>query len=226
MPYRKTPLATDEVYHLINRGVAKQPIFSRIWDYKRASDLINYYRFEKPKICYSHFRRLRQVDKEVFWKNLKKICEPLVEIIAYCLMPNHFHLLIRQLKEKGISTFMGNFQNAYVRFFNRRYKRIGPLFQSVFKAVRMEDDEQLLHVTRYVHLNPSSSYLVGIKDLEKYQWSSLSDYLEVHDNSFVNPKLVLDQFKDRDSYRKYVFDQADYQRELQTIKNLLLEEEP
>lgn len=223
MPYRKITLATDEIYHVFNRGVAKHPIFSEETDYTRLTDLINYYRFEKPCLRFSYFIRLAKTIKDNFWNNLKDKSQPLVEIISYCLMPNHFHLLLKQLKENGISIFMSNFQNSYVRFFNTKHKRPGPLFQSIFKAVRVETNDQLLYVNRYIHLNPSSSRLVEIDKLTGYVWSSFPHYLGSIQLPFIKPELVLDQFKNIESYRKFVFDQADYQRKLDDIKHLVLE---
>lgn len=150
MPYRKVILATDEIYHVLNRGVAKQPIFLENRDYVRALELLNYYRFDKPGMRFSFFSRLTQNLKNSFWDNLQKKSQNLVEIISYCLMPNHFHLLLKQLEENGISTFMRNFQNSYAKFFNIKHQRVGPLFQSIFRAIRIEDNEQLLHVNRYI----------------------------------------------------------------------------
>jgi putative transposase len=157
--------------------------------------------------------------------SLKKLRESkrLVEIIAFCLMPNHFHLLLKQLQKKGTSTFMRNFQNSYARYFNTKYHRSGALFQALFKAVRIETDAQLLHVSRYIHLNLVSSFLVEIKNLENYPWSSFPEYMKSRSLEFVDPDLVLKQFKTEKDYKKFVFDQADYQRKLQEIKHLTLE---
>lgn len=226
MPYRKVILATEEVYHILNRGVAKEPIFIENRDYLRALDLFNYYRFEKPGLRFSHYIRLPQDLKDKFWNNLQKNSQPLVDIISFCLMPNHFHLLLEQLKENGISKFLANFQNSYARFVNTKYKRVGPLFQSIFKAVRIEDNNQFLHTNRYIHLNPYSSCLVNIDKLSEYPWSSFTDYLGIRQSLFVNPKPILSQFKNIEAYKKFVFDQANYQRKLQSIKHLLLEENP
>lgn len=224
MPYRKITLATDEVYHVLNRGVAKQPIFNDDCDYTRATNLLNYYRFNKPNIRFSYFIRLTKTLKDNFWNNLQKTSQPLVEIISYCLMPNHFHLLLKQLREKGISIFMSNFQNSYAKFFNLKYQRPGPLYQSIFKAVRVENNDQLLHVNRYIHLNPFSSRLVEIDKLLEYPWSSFPHYLGNIQSPFIKSALVLDQFKSLEAYRKFVFDQAGYQRKLNDIKHLILED--
>lgn len=224
MPYRKITFATDEVYHIFNRGVAKNPIFSEDADYTRIIDLMNYYRFGGTNLRFSYFIRLPKALKDGFWKSIQEKSQPLVEIISHCLMPNHFHLLLKQLKENGISIFMSNFQNSYVRFFNTKHKRPGPLFQSIFKAVRIETNDQLLHVNRYIHLNPSSSRLVEIDKLLEYPWSSFPYYLKINQSPFIKSGLILDQFKDIESYRQFVFDQADYQRRLNDIKHLILED--
>ena len=100
----------------------------------------------------------------------------IVDIGAYCLMPNHFHILLQQLQDNGISTFVRKLLNSYTRYFNTKNERIGPLFQGQFKAVRVESDEQLLHLTRYIHLNPLVGYVV--KDLRNFEWSSYLDYIK------------------------------------------------
>lgn len=159
----------------------------------------------------------------------------LVEMIAFCLMPNHFHLLLKQVQENGISAFTGNFTNSYTRYFNTKQKRIGPLFQGKFKAVRVETNEQLLHLSRYIHLNPYSSYLIKTLDkLENYPYSSFSEYLYPKKIFNCEKEIIFHDFKDvssykrslqvSETYKKFILNQADYQRRLQTVKHLALEE--
>lgn len=157
---------------------------------------------------------------------LKKENSVNVEILAYCLMLNHFHFLLKQISDKGISIFMANLQNSYVKYFNIKNGRAGPLFQSMFKAVIIETDEQLLHVSRYIHLNPSTAYIVEPENLEDYMWSSLNSYLDKNFNNanyFVNPKIIMSFFEKSEDYKKFILDQASYQRELDKIKHLTLE---
>lgn len=222
MPYRKVIFANKEIYHVVNQGVAKESIFRGPKDYQRAFLLIDFYRHSQPALRFSHHLRQPKEKREAFFKDLKKAAQ-IVEIIAFCLMPNHFHFLLRQLIDKGISRFMANLQNSYARYFNLKYKRTGPLFSPLFKAIRIETDEQLVHVSRYIHLNPSTSFIVEIKDLEDYKWSSLPTYLKLSPYYFVNPEPVLNHFPNVKNYRQFVFDQADYQRKLQKIKQFLLE---
>lgn len=220
MPYRRTVFANNELYHVLNRGVAQVPIFYTPKEYSRFLELIDYYRFADLHLSFSHYIRLSSEEKELSRKNKK---DKLAEILSYCLMPNHFHLLLRQLKENGIVKMLGNLQNGYVRYFNLRNERIGPLFQSVFKAIRIETEEQLLHVSRYIHINPTTSYLVKTENLLFYQWSSLPEYLKEKPSGFVETDFILKLAGGPEKYKNFVFDQIEYQRELHKIKHLSLE---
>lgn len=227
MPYRTVPLIINQFYHVINRGVASLPIFSTTRDYLRFLDLIDYYRFANTPMSFSNLMKLPREQRNNVWATLRDKNFLHAEVLTFCLMPNHFHFLLKQTAERGISTFLGNLENSYAKYFNAKSTRAGPLFQSMFKAVRIETNEQLLHVSRYIHLNPSTGYLVEIKDLARYRWSSLPNYLDESESitkySFVNIDVILSFFKDKKDYKNFVFDQAEYQRELDRIKHLILE---
>lgn len=226
MPYRRVVLAPEQIYHVFNRGVASFPIYLNTREYMRFLDLINYYRFSNTPFSFSQLMSLPKEEREKILLGLRKENSIHVEILTYCLMPNHFHLLLKQKTDKGISVFMKNLQNGYVKYFNIKNERAGPLFQSMFKAVRIETDEQLVHVSRYIHLNPSTAYIMEPENLEDYAWSSLRAYLDEDFNQYnfpVNPELVLNFFKNRKDYLKFILDQASYQRELDRIKHLVLE---
>lgn len=223
MPYRKIVFANNEFYHVLNRGVAETSIFLSPKEYWRFLHLIDFYRYANPQLSFSHYSRLSQREKQKFMENLKKKDKLLVEILAYCLLPNHFHLLLKQINDNGIPKMIANLQNGYARYFNLRHQRKGPLFQSMFKVVRIETDEQFLHVSRYIHLNPSSAYLVKIKDLSSYPWSSFPEYLGKQPSSFINSEPILKLIGGKEKYEKFVFNQAEYQRELNKIKHLSLE---
>lgn len=222
MPYRKTPLVTSEIYHVFNRAVAGVPIFSTNKDFLRFLDLINYYRFKDTPVSFSQFKSIEREQRENIFNNLVKENNQQVEVMAFCLMDNHFHCLLKQKLDKGIAKFISNLQNGYAKFFNIKTSRTGPLFQPMFKSVRVITEEQLLHVSRYIHLNPSTSYLVEIENLENYPWSSLLNYTGVNRYPFVNTELILG-IMGKNRYREFVFDQADYQRELAKIKHLTME---
>lgn len=200
------------------------PIFSSKATFLRFIEVVEYYQFANTPVSFSDYKKLRVEQREEIFQYLQKENNLHIEILAFCLMDNHYHFLIKQLTENGITTWMSNVQIAYARYFNIKSNRSGPLFQPQFKAVRIETDEQLLHVSRYIHLNPSTGYLVDIDDLPSYHWSSLSCYIEHSCSfSFVKTDLILGMMKKKQTYRDFVFDQANYQRELAKIKHLLLE---
>lgn len=221
MPRRHVVFANQEIYHVFNRSVGKEDIFILKHDLSRIFEIINYYRFPQ-KLRFSKYRTLPVKIKQAYFLNSQKQ-KPLVEIFSFALMPNHYHLLVRQLKDQGIPHFISNIQNSFARFFNVKNKRIGSLFQNPFKAVHLEDDEDFMHVARYIHLNPVTSFYIKIKELETYPWTSHRFYLDKKANQIVRTDLLLGQFRSRNSYKKFILDQADYQQKLSTIKKLLME---
>lgn len=222
MPGRLTPLVTGEIYHVFNRGINRQPTFTNIKEYQRMLRTVMFYKFMRPPIKLSKFLKLEAERQEEILKILHNR-DVLNDIFAYCLMPNHFHLLLKQKKDNGIAVFLSNMQNSYTRYFNTRNERDGSLFLDQFKAIRIETDDQLLHVSRYIHLNPYTGFIIkSLRQLDNYPWSSFSDYLR-SDNSFVDTEFLLNSFKNRDGYKKFVYNQADYQRKLKLIAHLVLE---
>lgn len=213
MPYRTTVLATGEIYHIFNRGVAKMPIFSSKRDYNRLLETLYYYQFQNPKPQFSHLSRFKDFN---FEKNKK-----IIEIICYCLMPNHYHLLIKQLENNGISEFIKKVFNSYTKYFNTKHNRVGPLLQGQFKAVRIGYDEQFIHVSRYIHLNPITSFLV--KDLQDYPWSSYHDFIGLQKDKLCNNSSVMSSFKSPKKYEKFVLDQVKYGQSLEIIKHLAID---
>lgn len=209
VPYRTTPFVNGEFYHLYNRGLEKRDIFTQTRDYSHFIKTFFYYQIKNPKPKFSIFRRSKLFPVD----STKKI----VDIICYCLMPNHFHLLVKQLEEGGISEFMRRFTLSYTKYRNLKYNHQGSLFSGQFKVVLMETDEQLIHVSRYIHLNPLVSLLV--KDLNLYPWSSYKTYIGLEDNPVIAKEEVLGFFRDSQGYEKFVLDQADYGTTLELLKH-------
>ena len=221
MPIRNVSFANGYYYHVYNRGVNKRKIFLDNQDHQRAIDTLQYYLYSGHRLRFSYYRRLNDQLKQEYSSYLMA---QTVGIVSYVLMPNHFHFLINQLEDGGISNCLRLFENSYTRYFNTKHKRIGPLLQGPFKAVTIESDSQLLHVTRYIHLNPFSSKLVDTTEkLERYPWSSYPSYLKTgRSQSFINNEIILDQFKNQ-SYRTFVNERSLYQQELEEIKHLTIE---
>lgn len=222
MARRKAVLATNEFYHVYNRGVEKRPIFLNRGDHLRMIEVANYYRFQRCPVKFSYFRRLSSKERVRLLEKMERESKKLVEVLCFCLMPNHIHFLLKQLVDGGVSKFMAKITNGYSHYFNVKNKRVGHLFQGNFGAVRMETEEQLIHVSRYIHLNPVTSYLIEFKDLEKYEWSSYPEYLGVK-KGFCSKQEVIGHFKNPESYKEFVADHVDYARELENIKHLTFE---
>lgn len=186
-------------------------------------ETLSYYRFVNPPVRLSYFLSSSSERRQEIVSSLED-APRLVDIVTFTLMPNHFHLLVKQLVENGISRFLAQLQNSYTRYFTTKYDRGGHVFQGQFKAVRIEDEEQLVHVNRYIHLNPYTSFVVkSLDELEEYPYSSLPEYLENRNDGICSKEIILSRFPSIRSYKKFIFDQADYQRELDRIKHLVLE---
>jgi putative transposase len=222
MPYRTIPLVTGEYYHVYNRGVAYQPIFNKTRDYERMLQGIQYYQYNNVPIRFSKVLQRQQKERDEIFFTLQKQNDKIVDIVAYCLMPNHFHFLIKQNVDDGLSRFLRLMINSYVKYFNTKYKRAGTLFQGMFKVVHIETEDQLLHLSRYIHLNPVVAYLVKDKDFMSYPWSSHQEYLS-NKATISNPQVILDHFSKKQSYEQFVLDQVDYGKELEKIKHLRLD---
>ncbi len=223
MPKRWLPFINGDYYHVFNRGTARQPVYSNKRDYDRFLLTLAYYQYENPSLKLSRFLTLPHLEQLEYLSLHHNPKEKLVEIICYCLMPNHFHLILRQVLPNGISKFMRQVLNSYTRFYNAKHERPGPLFQGSFKAILIETDEQLIHLSRYIHLNPLVSGVVRDIDFLDFPWTSFKVILQ-HKSALVNAEPILSHFSSIEDYKTFVLDQASYARELEKVKYLTLEE--
>jgi len=199
-------------YHIYNRGVNKEPIFLNEQDYKTFLSYLKFY------LSFPDLRGDSSQVKVAPSKQLKNYADQ-VKLIAYCLLPNHFHLLIWQNEFDRINFFMRSLATKYSRYFNRKYDRLGPVFQSVYKAVLVESEDQLLYLSKYIHRNPlnllpARSLLAG---LAGYKYSSYPNYLRLFSQAWVEPLDFINS-----SYKSFV-EETD-ERDLPTIKSILIEE--
>lgn len=199
-------------YHIFNRGVEKRTIFEDPSDY----NLFLYYLYIYVTPLEKILRRYHNLPLRLFNKNLFKD----VELVAYCLMPNHFHLIIHQKGENGIPQLMKQLINAYTQYFNEKYKRSGSLFEGRYKTVSITSDELLMHISRYIHLNP---VVAGLTQEPEYEWSSYKEYIDESPFKVCHTKPVLDLFPSVYAYKKFVHDQKDYAKKLHEIKHLTIE---
>lgn len=221
MPYRRQILATGEFYHVFNRTANAEKIFIYPKEMNRALKLLNYYRFHSD-FSFSHVMRIMEEMKTIILERIYA-SDPLVEIIAFSMMPTHFHLVLKQLQKDGIRQFVTNFQNSYAKYINLKHDRQGPVFYNRFKAVMIESHEQLIHSVRYAELNPVTSHIIDIEDLDNYPYTSFSTYMGNYTQQFISKEIMMNYFKTREKYKKFVYDQSDYQRNLKKIKDIVLD---
>jgi len=205
---RKIRLSTNNFYHIYNRGVDGRTIFPEDSYYRRFTLILEHslkYNYPYSQLIF----RLRtagstQIKREILAQLETKRMNPPVEIISFCLMPNHYHLALKQLVENGISDFLHRIGTSYTRYFNTRLSRSGRLFETSFKAVGVESDNQLLHLTRYQHLNPIVLGLHTAANLKSYPWSSFPNYMGKEGFSFVNPNPVVSLLGSAQVYTDFV----------------------
>jgi len=216
---RKVPLVTGEYYHVLNKSVGGAAVFRNQREYAQMLSLIKYYQYQSATISYSQMVYLRKFDKILDNKWARDVLKDdgkWVNIIAYCLMPTHIHFLIQQKEDGGIKEFMRRIQSSYACYFNRRNKRKGPLWIGRFKGILIKDDSQLLHVTRYIHLNPTTAGLV--ENPEDWKYSSYQMYINrrLDGNHFIQVETTLDPIE----YKNFVMKRRDYQKEIGLMKSL------
>jgi len=216
---RQIPLVNAEIYHIFSRSIAEYKIFNSQHDYSRMLQMLQYYQMD-PDSSFSYFITLDSVSKNGFKIYLDEVTqdkEKLVQIIAFCLMPTHLHLVLKQLQDDGISKYFGNILNSYTRYFNSRHKRKGPLWEAKFKNILVSQNEQLLHLTRYIHLNPVTAHFVNKP--EDWEYSSYREY--IGEGGACDYSDILDITPQ--TYKKFVNDRISYQRELAKIKAIILD---
>lgn len=220
MPKRKDPILTNSTYHVFNKTIDSKNIFNNVDNCVHFIDLIKYYRSTDARVSFSKLKELGESVRKGILDGVLQEENFKVEIYSYNLMPTHFHLLIKQQRDRGIERFIADITNALTRYYNLKNERKGPIFQETYKAVSIRSQEQLIHVSRYIHLNIYSSGIVNnYKELSKYPWSSYKEYLHDLKSGICNTDPILSYFKTKERYKKFVGNNADYQRKLEYIKH-------
>lgn len=185
---KKPDFVPHHYYHIYNRGVEKRSVFLDDRDYLRFIHDLFEFNDTAPAGKFSKGALLASQHSEVEPPNVARTREQIIRIHCFCLMPNHFHLLLEQTRDTGIITFMKKLGTGYAMYFNKKYNRVGPLFQGRFKAVHIKEESHLLHLPLYIHLNPLDLTLPewrgdtsiksrkAIRFLDAYRWSSHQDY--------------------------------------------------
>lgn len=206
-----------EIFHAYNRGVGKIDIF--LDDQDRSVFMNRLYENLFP----DKYKNEQKLIKEPKYK--RKLLPPnSFELICYCLMPNHFHLVIKQLNNIPISQLISKVCTGYSMYFNKKHERVGSLFQDVFKAVHVENNSQLLWLSLYVHENPIKAGL--IQNLDKYKWSSYLSYKGM-EKGICKPDIILNQYTNREKYFEYFSNQTirtELQNQMLVSGDILIDE--
>lgn len=234
MPIKRPQLVNREIYHIVTRGVGDSVIFKDRDDYYRG--IFSLYEFNTTEpIEIREQRKKRQIIK-ASGEQFSDTRRYLVEILAFWFMPNHIHLLLRQIKNKGITQFMRKFGAGYATYFNKKYNRKGHLFQGRFRAIHIKTNEQLKNVFVYIHTQGISLIEPKWKEkgienpkkvnkfLENFKWSSYPDYIgKKNFPSLTNRKFLLKIMGGETGCRNFVEGWIKYKKELRNFNKISLE---
>ena len=194
---RKVSFVVGEYYHIYNRGTDKRIIFSNFFDLQRFIQSMREFNTVEPigSIFENRFKKRKN-------NQLGAPSAKLVDFVCFCLNPNHYHLILTPLVEKGIEKFMQKLGAGYTMFYNEKYHRTGALFQGRFKAVHIDSDEYLMYVNVYVNLN-NRVHLLGAPSAKLISKSSWGEYVGENNENFCNKEMILDRFNSKAEYKKF-----------------------
>lgn len=219
MSLRKDNLVQGQIYHIYNRGVDKRDIFMDEEDRFRFIHDLFEFNDSNPSPNINNILNNKKVKSlEVGLPKIeRKPRKVLVEILAFCMMNNHYHLIIRQKSENGITEFMRKLGTGYTNYFNQKHERTGALFQGRFKSVCIKNDSHLMYLPIYIHLNPLDfkfygwrekkikNYKEAIEFLDSYIWSSYMDYTgQKNFPSLINKNFILSRVGDEKKFKKEI----------------------
>jgi len=245
MPRRKEQFEVGEIYHIVSRALDDNLIFKDVNDYYRG--IYSIYEFNNAIPVNIFNRRLaRSIEKKK-----EKFCEfgshkilmndkrdKFIEVLAFCFMPNHIHLLTKQIKDGGVSKFMQKVGCGYGGYFNRKHQRKGHVFQDAFKSVHIEADNQFIVTVSYIFTNPIALIEPGWKELgirnhstgqimkflEEYKWSSYRDCIGIKNfPSVTEREFLLETMGGIDGLRQIIKDWIEHKRDIAKYENLFLE---
>lgn len=234
---RRKEYKENSYYHIYNRGVEKRTVFQDQQDYAVFLSYLKTYLLPKDEKSLQETladsnSSSKEKDQAVKLLRLNNFSDTL-ELVAYCLMENHFHFLVKQTKPSTIDIFMNSFSTRYSGYFNKKYCRVGPLFQGVYKAVLVQSDEQLLYLSRYIHRNPINTSILTTpasqcQALRGYEYSSYRVYLGTQSVSWIKPDHILNYFSQQKiktlRYERFVEDMGNDDEEIRLLEQLNVHE--
>ena len=192
MARRKTRFQAGHYYHVYNRGVNQDSIFREDENYRFLLSRVKSYSIKFD-----------------------------IAVIAYCLMPNHYHFLLLQKGSESISTFVQRTFNSYTKAFNKSFQRIGTLFEGPFKSINVDNDNYLIHLCRYIHRNPLEAELVN--DLDDWPYSNYMEWVGKRSGTLFDEQFVSEHFASSEEYERFVLDYVPSENIKQSIQILSLE---
>lgn len=207
---------SGQIFHVFNKSIANFGIFKDEFNTDRFIKTLEYYNNSSKKQSFSDLLRRKQYK----YNNLLAFnTNNIVKYISFCIMPDHYHLLIKVVENHILSKYINDVENSFTRYFNIKFKRKGPLWETGFKKVQILNNEQLLHVSRYIHLNPTTSNLIS--NPEDWKFSSYKDIIS--NNYFLKNILTELSIKDCLKYKKFVNNNLNYQKKLKIIKKIVFD---
>lgn len=201
------------VYHVYNRASGEKTLFKDEADY----ETFRFYLYIYLKPMKTVLGKYENLPFRLQIKNLHKE----VDALAYCLMPNHFHLLLKQTSQDGVTKLMKQVTNAYTEYYNKKYQIQGPLMQGRYKAVSIDKDAYLLQIARYIHLNPVVANLV--EKAGDYPWGSAREYESALIESICNKRIILSYYSTEKAHMNFINDYDDYAAQIHKLKQLIIE---
>lgn len=202
-------------YHIYNKTADTKILFKDETDFKT----FLFYLFVYLQPLKTVLKSYENLPFRLQIKNLHKE----IDCLAYCLMPDHFHLLLRQTSEDAIPKLMKQLTNAYTEYYNKKYNTHGPLLQGRYKAVGIEKDQQTLQLSRFIHLHPVVTKLVS--HANEYEWSSMNEYENKATESICNKRVILSYYSSEKAHSKFVNDIHEYNEHLPSLRSLVIEKE-
>lgn len=213
---RKTEFANGEYYHIYNRGVDKREVFLDEKDYIRFLKSIKEFNVDRAIGSLKDLQALRARSADGLLETVNRT----VDIIAYCLNPNHYHFILNQLEERGVEKFMHKLGMGYTNYFNKKHERSGSLFQGPFKSIHIDSDEYLLHLSVYVNAN----HAIHNYPEKDWPYSSYLDYIGKREGKLSSKETILGQFDNNHlEYEKFTQTNIDYFREKKELEKYILE---
>lgn len=200
------------VYYIYNKGIENRTIFEDDKDY----EVFLYYLFIYTKPLKVVLQKHINLPSRLRKKNISTE----VDLICFCLLPNSFHLILQQHTKRGISKLMKQLMNAYTIYFNKKHSRVGSLMQGRFKASKIDVENHLIQMSRYIHRQPINANITH--SLSDYRYSSLREYVKDTQDPLCKKRILESFFENPTQYEEFVFDEESYAKDLSSISHILI----